>query len=489
MARARKVSLPLLLLLTVGLLLGVPPRAAAVPEADRLWVVGERSFQDGLYQLSVRTLSRLVERYPSDPRVPEATLLLGKARFSLKAYLGALEAFTKAASLGTPPGRPGEARFWEAETLFRLRRFDDARMAYERIAADPAASAFAADALYGAAWTNLETGRPEQAALQLRRLVDSYGDQAVAPAAAVYLGRTLVGLKRPREALPVLRDFKTKYPDHRLMPEARYFYARALLDSGDEQEGLAEMRAFVTAYPGHELTAQAQRAATGSAGRGTAKGDAGKGDAAKGDTGKSDAAKSDTVEEYKRLMAVTPASAESLYEAGLVATRLKRTKDAEAAWARLRKEFPNHALASRASLDLAQVAFTRSEYKESVALAQSATKSSTAAVRAEAFLLQGEGELKQRRFAPAHQAFQSALQVPDISSQVRYRALAGSGLAMEEQKQWDQAARYYDEVIAKSPDKTLKAWAKERRDAVATQLGAAKSGGAGQKAPPKRIKP
>ena len=81
-------------------------------EPDRLWIVGERAVQDGLHQLAARVLGRLVDRYPTDPRAAEATLLLGKARFALKAYVGALEAFTRAASLPSPPGRPGEARFW-----------------------------------------------------------------------------------------------------------------------------------------------------------------------------------------------------------------------------------------------------------------------------------------------------------------------------------------------------------------------------------------
>jgi hypothetical protein len=49
---------------------------------------------------------------------------------------------------------------------------------------------------------------------------------------------------------------------------------------------------------------------------------------------------------------------------------------------------------------------------------------------------------------------------------MRYRALAGAGLAHEEQRQYKQAARFYEEVAAKSPDKTLASWAKERLAAV-----------------------
>src|SRR2546426_9391441 len=54
--------------------------AAAIEEADRLWLVGERAFADGLYPASRRALERLVAQYPKDARQPEALLLLGKAR-------------------------------------------------------------------------------------------------------------------------------------------------------------------------------------------------------------------------------------------------------------------------------------------------------------------------------------------------------------------------------------------------------------------------
>src|SRR2546428_12147135 len=54
--------------------------AAAIEEADRLWLVGERAFADGLYPASRRALERLVAPYPKDARPPEAGLPLGKAR-------------------------------------------------------------------------------------------------------------------------------------------------------------------------------------------------------------------------------------------------------------------------------------------------------------------------------------------------------------------------------------------------------------------------
>jgi hypothetical protein len=70
---------------------------------------------------------------------------------------------------------------------------------------------------------------------------------------------------------------------------------------------------------------------------------------------------------------------------------------------------------------------------------------------------------------------------------MRYRALAGSGLAHEEQRQYGPAAKFYEEVATKSPDKTLASWAKERLAAV---NGAARSESAPtEKATPKKSAP
>jgi TolA-binding protein len=206
----------------------------------------------------------------------------------------------------------------------------------------------------------------------------------------------------------------------------------------------------VTAYPTHELAPQARRIAA--------------------DAVLKKGTKAEQAEEYKRLLAESPSSAEALYDAGVIASRLGRTRDAELAWGRLRKEFPDHALAPRAALELAQGAFSRNSLKDASALAQSAAKSPEAAVRAEALVLLGESELRLKRYPTAYQAFQQAVEAPGQEPALRFRSLAGIGLLMEEQRQWAQAAKYYDEVASKSPDQTLRAWAKERRAAIAARM-------------------
>lgn len=438
------------LLLALAAVVASAAPTAAIEEADRLFLVGERAFQDGLSVLARRTLERFIERFPADARIPDATLLVGKARLAQGAFPQALEAFRKAQTFTPVPGKPLEARFWEGEALFRMRRFAEARTVYDKLLAEDAASPMAPDALYGLGWSQLELKQRDAAAATFRQLIETFPQHQAVPAATVLLGRLQVELKRYADAERILRGFVQRYPDHKQVPEARYLLGVARISSGHVDEGITDLRAVVAAYPSHDVAAQARRVVI--------------------DTLLRDGKKADLAQEYKSLIAQSPHTAEGLYDAGVIATRLGRPKDADQAWLELRTEFPEHALAGRAALELGHAAFARSNWKEGATLGRAAAKSPEEPTRAAGFLLVGESELRLKRFGAAHEAFQAAVAGAGQDAGVRYRALAGSGLAMEEQRQWAQAVKYYDEVASDCPDKELKQWAKTRRAAVAANL-------------------
>ena len=439
-----------LLLAALAVAASLAGPAQALDEADRLMLVGEKAYEDGLYPLSRRVLERFLERFPGDRRAGDAMLLVGKARLSQGSLDAALDAFRKAEGFTPVPGKPEEARFWEAETLYRMKRFTDARAAYARVVSAEPASPLLPDALYSLGFADLELKRRDAAAADFRRLIKEFPDHATAPSATIQLARALIETKHADEAVAVLEPFAKKYPEHKLLPEARYYLARARLADGDTAEGVAELRTFARTYPGHELAASARRVALETQIKG----------------GK----KKELAEEYTALMALKPPTPDSLYDAGAIAVGLDRAKDAEAAWARLRKEFPDHPLTARVSLNQAQAAFGRNNFKDASALGHAAAKSPEDTVRGEALLVVGESEMKLRRPAQALPAFQAAADTPGLEPALRFRALAGSGLAHEDQKQWTQAAKYYEEVAAGSPDKTLANWAKTRRAAIAVNL-------------------
>ena len=437
-------------LLLAGLVAVSAGPALALDEAERLMLVGEKAYEDGLYPLSRRMLERFLERFPGDKRAGEAMLLLGKTRLTQGSLEAALDAFRKTEGFSPVPGKPQEARFWEAETLYRLKRFTDARAAYARVISAEPASPLLPDALYSIGWTDIELKRRDAAVLDFGRLVKEFPDHAATPSAAIQLARALIETKHADEAVAVLEPFPAKYPEHRLVPEARYYLARARLAAGDKDKGVAELRAFARANPGHELAPSARRVALDALIK------AGK--------------KKELAEEYAELMGQKPPAPEGLYDAGTIGAALDRPRDADAAWTRLRKEFPEHVLTARASLEQAQTAFGKKNFKVAAALGRAAAKSPEDAVRGEALLVVGESEMKLRHPARALPAFRAAADTPGLEPALHFRALAGTGLAHEDQKQWTQAAKYYEEVAERSLDKTLASWAKTRRAAIAAKL-------------------
>jgi len=432
-------------------LLSLVSPAAALDEAERLWLVGERAFADGLYPASRRALERFVAQYPKDARVPDAVLLLGKARLQAGDAQAALESFKRAQTLTPVPGRPQEARFWEAETLFRLKRFLDARDAYDAVVLADAAGPLAPEAFYGRAWSDLELKRQEAAVAGFRELVSAFPNHALAPSATLQAARALADLKRTSEALSLLSDFAKKYPSSPLVADAQFWSGWIKSTSGtDPRAGVAELRAFVAAHPNHAQAATARRLIPQTLAR-------------YGD-------RDDQLEAYKAFMEQNPATPDGLYSAAQIAGGLDRPRDREAAWKRLSTDFADHPLTLKLALELGSAAFKQKSWKSAATYATQATKSDDDAVRSEAWLLLGESELKQKRYVEAAKAFETVGTVSGVETGVRFRALAGLGLAREEQQSWKAALAAYEAVAARSPDATLRDWARERAGAVKARL-------------------
>ena len=431
------------------LLAGLPASPAlALEEADRLWLVGDRAFADGLYPVSRRALDRFVVEYPNDTRIAPAMLLLGRSRLALGEPEKALDAFRRLRAIATLPAQQLEGRFWEAESLYRLKQYAAARSAYDDVLGKDAASPLAPEAMYGLALCELELRRPEPAIKALRDLLNSWPEHSTAASATFYLAQALADQKKYAEAVPLLTPYATKYPKSKLVPDAQYLLGTTRLAMGEREAGLTELKAFVAAYPSHPQAAAARRRMTDSI------------------------AKTGTPAQQKNTysqLTQPSTSAENLYDAGVIAGKSGKVKEQQTAWARLRKEFPNHPLAHQAALDLAEAAFKRKEWGQAATQAKAATASEDEGLRARALLLEGESELKLSRFKDAAKSFESVERVKNLDPGDRYRALAGLGLAREQLGEIRGALQAYDAVASKSPDATLRNWARDRAAAVRAQ--------------------
>jgi TolA-binding protein len=454
------------------LVLAATVPVSALDEADRLFMVGERALADRFYPVARRALDRFVTQYPRDPRMPRAIVMLGRTQLALDDAPAALDSFTRAQSLPASPPERLEAKFWQAEALFRLQRFTEARTAYDEVVRTDAASPLASEAMYGFAWSELKLNRLEPAVTAFREFLTTWPEHKHAASATLYLARALADLKRGPEALPLLTPFAAKYPGSPLIAEAQFQVGAIKLAGGDPRGGLDDLRSFVAAHPSHELAPTAQRLIGQTTGK-------------YGDRQEQQAA-------YKAFMAQSPASAESLHDAVRIALRLSQPKDVDAAWRKLKSEFPDHTLTRRLALDLGAAALKQKNWKDAATFGQTAAQSEDDVVRAEGLLLVGESELKLKRFPQAAKAFEAVGTVGDaVEAGTRYRALAGLGLAREEQKEWKGALNAYEQVANRSPDTGLRDWARARVSAIKDQMPKSGNGKPNGTAPkrPEPVKP
>lgn len=423
---------------------GPGPAPAAVSESERLWTIGVQAFEDGLYDVTYRELGRFLQVAAADPRRGDATLLRGKSALALGWYPEALAEFQAAERLPLRAFTPGEPLFWQAEVLFRLRRYAEARERYSLLLRNQPGSPYAADALYARGFSELELSLPDEALASFDALLRDYPASEVAGSAAYAAARERVRAKRWDEALALLVTYAARFPQSRFLPEAQYLLGVSQEETGRAAEAVRTLEQFVGAHPGHELAAAARALLAEAHLKAGRSGEA--------------------VEQYRALVRDAPASPlvpQALYQIGELSTRLGRAQDAEAAWKALRREHPQDPLAELAGLELASLYLKRRQFEPAVEVARQVAEAN-GTQRLDALLLLGESALKAGKSADAQTAYASALAEAPADSPGHFRALAGAGLVAEAQKDAEAAKRAYRAIVEKADDQDLVQWAKGR---------------------------
>ncbi|MBI4607559.1 MAG: tetratricopeptide repeat protein [Candidatus Rokubacteria bacterium] len=395
----------------------------------------------------------LQTQFPTHPLAAQASLHLARAAFSHQRYADALAAATTATASPDPQVHL-EARLLSGESLLQLRRYAEAQVAFEAVLGDPS-SPLVPDALYGLGRAALHQNHLERAVDAFRQLLKGWPTHSSAAAATYQLARTLADLNRPVEAGSVLADYETAHPTSPWLGDALYLRGWSQLTTGQMEAATATLQSFLARAPTHELAPQAQlHLAEALLRQGN---------------------KTQGFRQLQTLLQARSASALLLYDAGLLAHRFDSPADAEQAWRQLQAQFPTHPLAAQASLQLARASFSHQRYADALAAAITATASPDPQVRLEARVLSGESLLQLRRDRAALEAFKTAVEESPEDHPLRFRAVAGLGLAHERLEHWAEAARFYQQV-ATSGDDVLKKWARERLASVKAQRDRSGSG-------------
>jgi TolA-binding protein len=452
MRRRRRLAPCLVPVALIGLAVLSAPAAgaAARTEADRLWLVGSGAFEDGLYETAYRELGRFIQAAPTDRRRGDATLLRGRAAFSMERYAEALAEFDAAETFAlTAAPAPGEPIYWQAEALYRLRRFEEARERYARYLGLKPGSPYVPDALYARGVTELETGRSDGAVDTFRDFLKEYPTHPQAPTAAYSAARELIRAKRWDDALAILGPYASRYPTSPYLAETRYLLGVAQLEAG-RPEGVRTLEQFIAQAPASDLVPTARLLAA----------------EAQAKAGKS----REALEQYQALIRSAPTHPlvpRALYRIGELALKLGRPADAEAAWTTLRRDYPRDERASPAGLAMADLYARRKQWELALQAGQSVADA-RGEERSDALLIMGQSALQLRRNAEAAQAYHAvALEAPPASKRY-FEGVAGLAASLEAATDREGARRAYREIVDTSPDPDLVRWAKTRLSALET---------------------
>lgn len=176
-----KISINYILVNVCLLFFSFSSLVEAATDEKELFVVAQRAFEDGFYDVSLRYVAQLFQEYPNPERYVETKLLEGQCYFFKKEYLRAFNVFKELVNRDT---YLDASSFWLGETYLKGGDFEHAREQYRRVTSEFPSSIYAPQAYYSLAWSYFEKGDYVEAKAAFQDLVDKFPSNSLAEDAA-----------------------------------------------------------------------------------------------------------------------------------------------------------------------------------------------------------------------------------------------------------------------------------------------------------------
>ncbi|MBF0484959.1 MAG: tetratricopeptide repeat protein [Candidatus Omnitrophica bacterium] len=161
------------------------PGAYAASNEKELFVVAQRAFEDGFYDVSIRYVTQLLSEFPKTDKYVEARLLEGQCYFFKKQFLKAFTVFKEISEKDT---YKDASLFWLGETYLKSGDYDKAREQYGKVIEAFPNSLYAPQAYYSLAWSYFEKADYAQAKKAFQQLIEKFPSNNLTEDSAFKLG-------------------------------------------------------------------------------------------------------------------------------------------------------------------------------------------------------------------------------------------------------------------------------------------------------------
>ncbi len=218
----KKFSLSILLIICTLMLL--VPATQANTSADELFLVAQKAYEDGFYDVAMRYIEQFQQKYPASQKNIQAKLLLGQCYFFKNQYLKAFEIFQ---SLSQYTEFRDATLFWLSETYFKGGDYKQAEKNYLQLINTYPNSSYAPQALYSLGWNYFEQTNYTQAKDTFAKLLSRFPTHTLSEEAAFKMGECSQNNGDHETAIRFFKDFITIYPNSTRTSGAFFFIAES----------------------------------------------------------------------------------------------------------------------------------------------------------------------------------------------------------------------------------------------------------------------
>ncbi|MBF0484055.1 MAG: tetratricopeptide repeat protein [Candidatus Omnitrophica bacterium] len=187
---------------------------------EELFLVAQKAFDDGFYDISIRYIEQLMRDYPQTTKSVESKLLLGQCYFFKSEYLKAFNYFKETSQYSQ---FKDATLFWLGETYLKGSDYKQAEEMYKQVIDAYPDSIYAPQAYYSLGWTYFVQNDYTKAQDIFEKILKKFPDNQLAEDAAFKIGEILYTQKNYEKTTEHFIKYINTYPDSVKHPEA-YFY-------------------------------------------------------------------------------------------------------------------------------------------------------------------------------------------------------------------------------------------------------------------------
>ena len=192
----------------------------AQPSEKELFLVAQKAFEDGFYDVAMRYIQQLQEQFPQTDRRVESNLLLGQCYFFKGQYLKAYNIFH---DLLKESAFKDATLFWLGETYLKGGDYAQSEEQYNQLIKLYGDSIYTPQAYYSLGWVAFEQNQFEKAQKAFLALIQKFPTHQLAEEAYFKIGEIAFQREQYKESIGYFTDYIGRYPQSTHQAEA-YFY-------------------------------------------------------------------------------------------------------------------------------------------------------------------------------------------------------------------------------------------------------------------------